>query len=183
MPPRWKWIGVIALAGIATPRLAAARTEISARVPVDVAFGDGTRFELGLRSDLLYLFDLTNASVGLGIAGEVRSIDFSTRAQEVGVAFAALDSIQRGSHMGFVLDSGFGAASERRYVYSRVAYQFRLRLPNDDRGFAYALGGGIFAGARATVSGPGAWEGFAGVEIGGGLLAVLWRGLASMLRG
>ena len=169
---------MIVLAGVAAPRLAAARTDISARVPVGVAFGDGTRFELGLRSDLLYGFESTG--LGFGITGEVRSVDFSTRAQEVGAAFAALDIIQRGSDMGLVLDSGLGSAGERRYLYSRAAYQFRFRLADDDDGFAYVLGSAIFVGARATVSGPGGWEGFAGLELGGGLLAVLWRGLVSI---
>jgi hypothetical protein len=98
------------------------------------------------------------------------------RAQEVGAAFAAFGELQPDSYMGFLLDTGVGSDADRNYAYSRAAYQFRVRLEDRDRGrgLAYALAGGVFVGARATLSGPGGWEGIAGVEIGGGgLLAFL----------
>src|SRR5262245_39913202 len=182
---RWHWIGVIVLAGVAAPRAARARAEISLHAPIAVAVGDGARFELGLRSDLLYLFDLMDmdTDLGFGITGEVRSVSFSTRAQEIGAAFAALGYVQRGSYMGAVLDSGYGTEGDRRYVYSRLAYHFRVRIPNDDDGFAYALTSSIFVGGRGTISGPGGLEGIAGVEIGGGLIALIVRGLISIGHG
>jgi len=175
---RWGWVSVIALAGAAVPRTAAARTELSLRMPAGVAIGDSAHFELGLRGDLLYLFD--SSELGVGITGEVRRVSSSTQAQEIGAAFAVLGNVQRGSYMGLVLDSGYGTAGERRYVYSRAAYQFRVRLSDEDRGAAYALGSSIFVGGRGTVSGPGGWEGIAGVELGGGLIALVWRGLVSI---
>ena len=177
---RWSWVGVIALAGAAVPRTAGARTELSLRMPVGVAIGDSARFELGLRGDLLYLFD--SSELGVGITGEVRSVSFSTRAQEIGAAFAVLGNVQRGSYMGVVLDSGYGTAGDRRYVYSRAAYHFRVRLPPDNDGVAYALGSAIFVGGRGTVSGPGGMEGLVGVELGGGLIALVWRGMMSIVR-
>jgi hypothetical protein len=183
MRPRWHWIGVVVLAGVAAPRAARARSEMSLQAPMGVAVGDGARFELGLRSDLLYLFDSGDTNLGFGITGEVRSVSFSRRAQEIGAAFAALGRVQRGSYMGVVLDAGYGTEEERHYLYSRCAYQFRVRIPNDDRGLAYALTSSVFVAGRGTVSGPGGLEGVAGVEIGGGFAALLLRGLISIALG
>ena len=171
---------MIVVVGIASPRLAAARTELSARVPVGVAFGDGTRFELGLRSDLLYMFE---SSLGFGISGEVRSVSFTNRAEEVGAAFAMLEDVGGATSTGLVLDAGLGAEAARRYVHARGAYQLRVRVPWSHSEFACAIATAIFVDVRRTVSGPGGWEGVAGVEIGGGLIAAYLRTIQAIVQG
>jgi hypothetical protein len=163
MRSRWRWIGVIAAASVAAPRAAAARTEMSARVPMGVAVGDGARFELGLRADVIHLFD--SLDLGLGVSGEIRSVSFSGRAQDIGVAVLLPDE-----HL--LLEAGYGTAVERRYVHGRAGYQTRTRLRGDS--VAYAFSSGIFVDVRRTVSGPSGWEGVAGIELGGGLLALLY---------
>jgi len=173
MLPRWSLVGVIAIAGIAAPRSAEARTEINARIPVGVAIGDGARFELGLRSDLLYLFE--SSHLRLGIAGEVRSVSVSQRAQEVGAAIAKLGDGGGGCWMGPMLDAGFGSEGERRYLFGRVSYQVRVAVPDRGTRLAHTLSSGIVLGLRRNMSGPGGFEGIIGVEIGGGLIATMAR--------
>jgi len=179
---RWKWIGIgtlAALAGIASPRPAAARADLSVRVPVGVAFTDAARFELGLRSELLYFHRW--APLGFGISGEVRSVSFETRAQEINAAFALLQDEGAATATGLVLDTGYGTDPTRRYVHARGAYQVRVLVPwAEDGTFAYAIASAIFVDVRHNLTGPAGWEGVVGVEIGGGLTALYWRIVASI---
>jgi len=179
----WICIGIgistLAIAAIAAPRPAAAHTDLSVRVPVGVAFTDGARLELGLRSDLLYFH--RSAPLGFGISGEVRSVSFDTRAQEINAAFAALQDDGAATATGLVVDAGYGTDPTRRYVHARSAYQLRVLVPWDEDGaFAYAVASAIFVDLRRNLSGPGGWEGVVGVEIGGGLTALYWRIVASI---
>jgi hypothetical protein len=181
MLPAWRSIGIstLAIAAVTAPRPAAAHTDLSLRVPVGVAFDDGARFELGLRSDLLYFH--RSAPLGFGISGEVRSVSFDTRAQELNTAFALMEDHGAATASGLVLDAGYGTDPIRRYVHLRSAYQLRVLVPWDEDGaFAYAVASAVFVDLRRTVSGPGGWEAVAGVEIGGGLTALYWRIAASI---
>ena len=160
--------GIVVVVVLASPRPARAGVELSARLPVGLAIGDGTRLELGLRSDLLYRFD--SSPLALGIAGEVRSISFSQRAQEVGAEIAWLEREGSSVSMGPGFDAGFGGEGPRRYVFGRLSYQLRASFGVERLG-GYAATTAIFVGARQTVAGPGGTEGIVGVEIGGGLIA------------
>jgi hypothetical protein len=158
-------MGIVLVGLLASPRKARAGVELSVRAPVGVAVGDGTRFELGLHSDLLYLV----GPLGLGVAGEVRSVSLSQRAQEVGAEIAWLPNAGGGISMGPALDAGYGTQGSREYAFGRLSWQLRGRFGTDN--LAYAATSAIFVGARQTVSGPGGTEGIIGVEIGGGLIA------------
>jgi hypothetical protein len=158
--------GIAFVVALASPRLARAGVELSLRAPVGVAVSDATRFELGLRSDLLIM---SRAGLGLGLVGEVRSVSLSQRAQEIGGAIAWLPDQGGNISLGPVLDAGYGTQGSRRYSFERLSLQLRGRIGTDD--LAYAATSGIFVGARQTVSGPGATEWIIGVDIGGGLIA------------
>jgi hypothetical protein len=166
MPGRYGWIVLIGTTAFGAPRVARADVELSARMPVGVAVSDETRFELGLRSDLLIV---SRAGLGLGLVGEVRSVSLSQRAQEIGGVLAWLPDQGGNISLGPVLDAGYGTQGSRRYSFERLSLQLRGRLGTDN--LAYAATSGIFVGARQTVSGPGGTEGVVGVEIGGGLIA------------
>jgi hypothetical protein len=159
-------VGIVFAVALAAPRLARAGVELSARMPVGVAVSDATRFELGLRSDLLMV---SRAGLGLGLVGEVRSVSLSQRGQEIGGTIAWLPDQGRHIALGPVLDAGYGTQGSRRYSFERLSLQLRGRLGTDD--LSYAATSGIFVGARQTVSGPGATEWIVGVDIGGGLIA------------
>jgi hypothetical protein len=170
-------LGIIVFVALASPRAARAGVELSARLPVGLAIGDGTRFELGLRSDLLYLFDASN--LGLGITGEVRSVSFSQRAQEIGAEVAWLERVGGGVSTGPVLDAGFGTAGTRQYLVGRLSYQLRAGFGTER--LDYAAASAIFLGARRSVSGREGTEVIVGVEIGGGLIAAWFRMVQSIV--
>ena len=179
MPSRWRWVGLLAAVGIATPRPARADVEVSARVPMGVAVGDGTRFELGLRSDVLY--QLEASDLYIGVTGEVRSISFANRAQEIA---AWLDPSFRNCTTGPEVSAGFGTAGPQRYVFGRGSYQFRVSLADHAHArFRYALSGGIFLGLRYALNQPRQFEGIVGVEVGGGLLTTLFLAMKSIVMG
>jgi hypothetical protein len=175
---RHGWIVLLGTTALAAPRTARADVELSARMPVGVAVSDATRFELGLRSDLLMV---SRAGLGLGVVGEVRSVSLSQRAQEIGGAIAWLPDQGGSISLGPVLDGGYGTQGSRRYSFERLSLQVRGRLGTDD--LAYAATSGIFVGARQTVSGPGATEWIIGVDIGGGLIASWFLLVNSIVRG
>jgi len=178
MSGRWKWVALLGTATLAAPRTARAGVELSARMPVGVAVSDATRFELGLRSDLLLV---SRAGLGLGLVGEVRSVSLSQRAQEIGGAIALLPDQGSGISLGPVLDGGYGTQGSRRYSFERLSLQLRGRLGTHD--LAYAATSGIFVGARQTVSGPGATEWIIGVDLGGGLIASWFLLVNGIVRG
>lgn len=181
MPPRWRWIAVIAAAGVATSRPAQADVEVSARMPMGVAFGDGRHFELGLRSYVLYQLEVSD--LYLGVVGEVRSISFSNRAQEIGVEAAWFDPSFWNCTMGPEVSAGIGSAGPQRYLFGRGSYQFRVALADHHAPFRYALSGGIFLGLRYTLDLPRQFEGIAGVEVGGGFLTTLFLAMKSIVIG
>lgn len=158
--------GIAFVVALASARPARAGVELSARMPVGVAIGSEKHFELGLRSDLLYVFGST---LGVGIVGEVRSVSFSQRAQEVGAEVAWVEDVGGGISMGPALDAGYGTQGSRGYAFGRLSYQLRAPLGTDK--LAYAATSAIFVGVRQSVSGPAGTEGIVGVEIGGGLIA------------
>ena len=163
---RWRWVVLVGTATLAAPRAARAGVELSPSCPVGIAVSDGTRFELGLRSDLLYVFE---SGLGLGLGGEVRSVSLSQRAEEMGAAIAWMGDNAEAISMNPVLDVGYGRQGSRGYAFGRLSLQLRARLGTER--LAYAATSGIFVGARQSVSGPGGTEGIIGVEIGGGLIA------------
>jgi len=171
-------VGIVFAVALSAPRLARAGVELSARMPVGVAVSDATRFELGLRSDLLYVFE---SGLGVGFGGEVRSVSFSQRAHEMGATLAWMGEAGERVSLTPVLDAGYGTlGSSRGYVFERLSLQLRARLGTET--LRYAASSGIFVGARQPVSGPGGMEGFIGVEIGGGLVAT-WLLIASAIAG
>jgi len=176
MPGRYVWIVLIGTAALAAPRTARAGVELSARMPVGVAVSDATRFELGLRSDLLYVFE---SGLGVGFGGEVRSVSFSQSAHEIGATLAWMGEAGERVSLTPVLDAGYGTQGSRGYVFERLSLQLRARLGTET--LRYAAASGIFVGARQPVSGGGGLEGIVGVEIGGGLIAswiLLMRAIA-----
>ena len=174
---RHRWIVLFGIAALAAPRTARAGIELSPRVSVGVAVSDATRFELGVRSDLLYVHP---SGLGLGLTGEVRSVSFSQRAEELGVAIALLPNEGGGIAMGPMLDASYGTQGTRGYASERLSWQLRGRFGTDR--LAYAATSAIFVGARQTVSGPGGTEAIIGIEIGGGLIAS-WILLANAIAG
>ena len=116
MPGRYVWIVLLGTAALAAPRTARAGVELSARLPVGIAVSDATRFELGLRSDLLYVFD---SGLGLGLNWEVRSVSLSQRAQEVGATIGWMGDGERIS-LSPVLDAGYGTQGDRGYAFGRL---------------------------------------------------------------
>src|SRR5262245_21288689 len=169
-------VGIVLAATLAAPRAARAGVELSARLPVGVAVSDATRFELGLRSDLLGVFE---SGLGLGLNWEVRSVSLSQRAQEIGATIGWMGDGERIS-LCPVFDAGYGTQGDRGYAFERLSLQLRARLGTDS--LRYAASSGIFVGARQTVSGPGGLEGIIGVEIGGGLIAS-WIVLVTAIAG
>jgi hypothetical protein len=173
---RHGWIVLLGTTALAAPRTARAGIELSARVPVGVAVSDATRFELGLRSDLLYVFE---SGLGVGFGGEVRSVSFSQRADEIGATLAWMGEAGERVSLTPVLDAGYGTLGSRGYVFERLSLQLRARFGSET--LRYAATSGIFLGARQPVSGGGGLEGIVGVEIGGGLIGswiVLMKAIA-----
>jgi len=177
MSGRWRWVALLGTAALAAPRTARAGVELSARLPVGVAVSDATRFELGLRSDLLYVFD---SGLGVGFGGEVRSVSFSQRAHEIGATLAWMGEAGERVSLTPVLDAGYGTLGSRGDLFERLSLQLRARLGTET--LRYAATSGIFVGARQPVSGGGGLEGIVGVEIGGGLIAS-WFLIAAAIAG
>jgi hypothetical protein len=179
---RWAWgwapiaLGcvVFAAAVVACPGAASAGGEFSLRAPVGASIGGGggTRFELGLRSDLLLRSG--EGDLAFGLAGEVSTVGFDYRRQELGLAFQDTPDYGSGVRAGPMLDAGLASDARARYVYGRGSLQVRTSVVGNEN-FLYALSSAIYLEVRRSISGPAVFETSVGLELGGGVFSAIVR--------